>query len=322
MSRHGPQLRYAIIGAGALGGLYGGMLARRGAEVHFLVRSAMDQLRRHGWRVQSVWGDFHLPGAELNLHASAETLPPCDVTIVALKTTQNHLLDQLLPPPTRGGGLVLCLQNGLHSEADSAAVVGTDRVLGGCCFLCSNKLAPGHIHHLDFGRIVLGEFTPADAGAVGVSGRAARLADDLGAAGIETVTTGDLWMARWRKLMWNIPFNGLSVALDASTKQLIEDPAAASLATTIMLEVRAAAAACGRTLPEDAVPATLENTRKMVPYDSSMRLDYRAGRAMELKAIFADPLAAASAAGVAMPQVEMLYRQLQFLQTRACDESC
>lgn len=312
-----PQLSYAIIGAGALGGLYGAMLARHGAEVHFLIRSGVETIRHAGWHVESKWGNFHLPGSELHLHTSADTLPPCDVTLVAIKTTENHRLPDLLPQPTSGGGVVLCLQNGLHSEADSAAVVGWERVLGGCCFLCSNKVGPGQIRHLDYGRIVMGEYAPADQPPVGITPRLQRIAEEMRAAGIDVVTTEDLWMARWRKLMWNIPFNGLSVALNASTRELITNPDSERLAEAIMGEVRDAAAACGRQLPPDAIRATLEHTREMVPYDSSMRLDFLASRPMELSAIFKAPLSAAAAAGLAMPRVEMLYRQLSFLQDRA-----
>lgn len=314
MSGDSHPFSYAIIGAGALGGLYGGMLANCGAEVHFLLRNGIEQVRREGWRVESVRGDFQIPGERLNLHTDAATLPPCDVTIVALKTTQNHLLSELLAAPTRQGGVVLCLQNGLHSEADCAAVVGHDRVLGGCCFLCSNKVGPGQIRHLDYGRIVMGEFTPADAPPAGITPRLQQITDHLRRCGIDAHATGDLWMARWRKLLWNIPFNGLSVVLGASTKELIDDPAAAALAEAMMHEVYQAALACGRHLPDDAIAATLDHTRHMVPYDSSMRLDYLAGREMELAAIFAAPLAAAAAQSVSLPRVEMLYRQLEFLQ--------
>ncbi len=314
MSEIQHPLSYAIIGAGALGGLYGGMLANRGAEVHFLMHSGIEQVRRDGWRVESVRGDFHIPGEQLHLHSEASELPACEVTIVAMKTTQNHLLPELLPAPTRGGGVVLCLQNGLHSEADSAAVVGHDRVLGGCCFLCSNKVDPGHIRHLDYGRIVMGEFTPADEPPAGITPRLQQITDHLRACGIDAHATGDLWMARWRKLLWNIPFNGLSVVLGASTKELIEDSASAAMAEALMIEVHQAAQACGRHLPDDAIEATLDHTRQMVPYDSSMRLDYLAGREMELPAIFAAPLAAAAAKSLRMPRVEMLHRQLEFLQ--------
>jgi 2-dehydropantoate 2-reductase len=314
MPNRQPALKYAIIGSGALGGLYGGMLAKRGSEVHFLIHSGIDLIRSQGLKVESILGDFHLDGQSLNLHSTINTIPACDVTIVALKTTQNHLLSDLLPVPTRDGGLVLCLQNGLHSEADSAEVVGMDRVLGGCCFLCCNKVAPGHLRHLDYGKIVMGEFTPGDQPACGLTARLQEIAEDMSAAGIDVVTTGDLAMARWRKLMWNIPFNGLSVVLGASTQELINDSHAAALAESIMEEVRDAAAACGRKLPHDAIQFTLDHTRQMVPYDSSMRLDFLAGRPMELPAIFEAPLRAASRSGATMPRVEMLYRELSFLQ--------
>jgi 2-dehydropantoate 2-reductase len=300
--------RYAIIGSGALGGLYGGMLARSGFEVHFLFHRDYEHVLQHGLRVESTWGDFQL--AKVNAHATTATMPPCDVTIVGLKTTQNHLLPELLRQPTSGGGLVLVLQNGLNVEADSAAIVGADRVLGGCCFLCSNKVGPGHIRHLDFGQIVFGEFCP-DPG--GISDRAAAIAGDLAAAGIDAKPTADLLRARWRKLLWNIPFNGLSVALNASTKELVDHPQSLALCESIIREVHAGAERCGVDLPTETMDKTIDNTRKMVPYDSSMRLDFLNQRPMELESIFGNPLRAAQAHGASLPQVEMLYRQLQFI---------
>jgi 2-dehydropantoate 2-reductase len=303
--------RYAIIGTGALGGLYGGMLANAGFEVHFLLRSDFDHVREHGLQVQSIWGDFHL--RQVHCHRSPDTLPACDVTIVALKTTHNHLLNDLLSAPTRGGGDVLVLQNGLDVEADAAAIVGADRVLGGCCFLCSNKIGPGHIQHLDFGRIVFGEYQVRQ---TGVSERAQRICDDLVAAGIDAQTTDDLYMVRWRKLMWNIPFNGLSVVLNASTKEIVEHPASETLAYAIIREVHAAACACGAAVPEEMVETTMESTRRMVPYDSSMRLDYLHKRPMEVESIFASPLRVAQQHGVAMPRVEMLCQELQFFDAK------
>jgi 2-dehydropantoate 2-reductase len=311
------NLSYAIVGSGAVGGLYGAMLANRGAEVHFLIHSGADQIRHDGWRVDSVLGDFRIAPDRLNLHTDPRRIPPCDVTIVAIKTTLNDQLPELLSGSTSGDGVVLCLQNGLHSEADSVAVVGPDRVLGGCCFLCSNKVAPGHIRHLDYGRVIMGGSTGAAAPPAGITPRLQRIADSMRAAGIDAVPTGDLWAARWRKLMWNIPFNGLSVVLDASSKRLIDNPESAALAESIMGEVAEAAAACGRPLPDDAIAVTMEHTRHMVPYDSSMRLDFLAGRPMELPAIFEAPLRAGRSAGVAMSRVEMLHRQLSFLQDTA-----
>jgi 2-dehydropantoate 2-reductase len=308
--------KYAIIGTGALGGLYGGMLANSGFDVHFLVHNDYQYVSQHGLTVESPLGDFHVP--QVNVHASADSLPPCDVTIVALKTTRNNLLPKLLPPPTREGGIVLVLQNGLDIEAEAAEVVGFDRVLGGCCFLCSNKIGPGHIRHLDYGTIVFGEYRRESQGGnpPGETDRVLRIGDELGSAGIDAKPTGDLLSARWRKLMWNIPFNGLSVVLDASTKDLVEDPNSVALVEMIIREVHSTAARLGVSIPDEAIEKTIDVTRRMVPYDASMRIDYRYRREMEVEAIFGNPLRTALSIGAQMHSVDTLYRQLKFLNSR------
>ncbi len=307
---------YAIIGTGALGGLYGGLLAKAGFDVHFLLHRDYEHVAHRGLRIDTILGDFELP--QVNAHRSVATMPPCDVTIVGLKTTNNHLLPELLPGPTRGGGVVLVLQNGLDVEADSAQVVGPERVLGGCCFLCCNKVGPGHIRHIDYGRINFGNYAPAEKV---VTPRVQRIADELVSAGIDAQTTDDLLLTRWRKLMWNIPFNGLSVTLDASTKEVIEQPDSLALAESIVREVHAGAAACGVQIPPDAIELTIDRTRVMVPYDSSMRLDYLHRRPMEVESIFGKPLQVVTQHGGSMPRVEMLCRELRFIDQRNRAES-
>ncbi|TWT83750.1 2-dehydropantoate 2-reductase [Planctomycetes bacterium CA13] len=302
---------YAVIGSGALGGLYGAMLARLGFDVHFLLNSDYDFVKKNGLNVESVWGDFHL--SDVNAHASTETMPPCDVTIVGLKTTNNHLLSELLPSPTREGGVILVLQNGLDVELDSAEVVGEGRVFGGCCFLCSNKVGQGHIRHIDYGRIVFGQYGTVNDAMTKVGGQ---INADFNAAGIDTKFSDDLAVVRWRKLMWNIPFNGLSVALNASTKEIVENDAACQLADDLIREVHAGAAACGVKIPDEAIHITLDHTRKMKPYDSSMRLDFLQRRPMEIESILATPLRAVQKFGYSMPKVEMLYQQLSYLDAK------
>ena len=297
--------RYAIIGTGALGGLYGAMLARNGHDVHFLVNSDYEHVAQHGLKIDSHYGDFEL--AHVNAHATADTMPACDVTIVALKTTNNGLLADLLPTPTRDGGVVLVLQNGLDIEADSARLVGAERTLGGAAFLCSNKVGPGHIHHLDHGRIVFGNYVGE------LSEHAKRISHEMTAAGIDVHLTDNLLQTRWRKLMWNIPFNGLGVVLDASTKEMMDNQDAIDLIRDIIVEVHRAATAAGVAISEATIDKTIDTTRTMVPYDSSMRLDYLNQRPLEVEAIFGNPIRAARDLGVEMPRVTMLYQQLKFI---------
>lgn len=299
---------YAIIGSGALGGLYGAKLAAAGHTVHFLMHSDVQHVRDHGLRVESVWGDVQLE--QVHVHADAAEMPACDVTIVGLKTTQNSLLADLLPPPTRRGGTVLVLQNGLGIESATSDVVGRDRTYSGCCFLCSNKVGPGHIRHLDQGRIVLGHVDgPADMIASGI-------VDDLNHAGVPAKSTDSMRQTRWRKLLWNIPFNGLSVVLDASTTELMGCPATVQLATDLVDEVAAAAGRVGIDIPDEHKRQTIDATRKMVPYDSSMRLDYKAGRPMEIAAIFDAPIEAAGKLNFLMPRTTMLRDLLRYRDNR------
>ncbi|HMP77366.1 MAG TPA: putative 2-dehydropantoate 2-reductase [Kiritimatiellia bacterium] len=302
--------RYAIIGTGAVGGFYGARLQAAGCEVHFLLHSDADHVRAHGLRVESPDGDLILN--RVHAHAAVETMPPCDVVIVALKTTHNHLLPRLLAKPLARDGVVLMLQNGLGVEAEAAAVVGADRVLGGLCFICANKTGPGRILHLDYGDVMLGEYR-ADGRPGGVTPRMEVIADDLRAARIPVTCAEDLLLARWKKLVWNIPYNALSVILRTTTDRLMQQPDTRALVEALMREVVAGAAACGKCIDDAFVAKMLADTDRMKPYKTSMMLDHEAGRPLEIDAIYARPLASAQAAGAPSPRIETLLRQLRFV---------
>lgn len=289
------------------------MLAHHGCDVHFVARSDYDHIRQHGFHLQTRDEHIHLPDVNVVSHVSQ--LPLVDVLLIATKTTENAHLLQLIQE-TPGKPVVVVLQNGLGIEQDLEKQIGIGRILGGCCFLCSNKLGPGRIHHLDFGRITLGWASPESHHLAVNPHIAEQIARDFQQSGIDLQVIPDMLEARWRKLMWNIPYNGLSVALNASTDEMMSNPAATQLVFTIMEEVRAAAKACGKSIEPEFTTKLMEQTKSMVPYDSSMRLDYRAQRTMELEAIYARPIAAANAAGSPMPSVQMLYHQLLFLQSR------
>jgi 2-dehydropantoate 2-reductase len=306
---------YAVIGAGAVGGLYGARLQQAGVEVHFLLRSDFDHVRNHGLLVESVYGDVDLPQVKVYQHVG--DMPPCEVVLVALKTTQNHLLPQLLPPVVGDDTLVVMLQNGLGVEDEAAAIVGSERIFGGLCFVCSNKVGPGHICHLDYGHITLAQYN-ADQKPAGLTDPLRYLAEDFEQAGVQIILAEDLLTARWKKLVWNIPFNGLSVVLDAATNEMMENEHTRSLAEMLMNEVVAGAQAVHqRHISPGFVQEMLAATAKMTPYQTSMKLDFDAGRPLEVEAIFGTPLQLAQQAGANVPHLEMLYQQLKFLDARS-----
>ncbi|MEM1110010.1 MAG: putative 2-dehydropantoate 2-reductase [Planctomycetota bacterium] len=305
-----PIRSFAILGTGALGGYYGGLLARADLTTHFLLRNDFEHVRQYGLNVDSIRGGFTIDTNKINAHGDPTTLPACDVAVVCLKTTQNSRLRELLKSCVKPDGVVLVLQNGLSPEADAAAVVGDERVLGGLCFLCSNKVGPGHIQHLDYGHIHMGVYHPGAA-----DSPAARhlpgIVADFNAAGIDTTAVDDLRLSRWKKLVWNIPYNGLSVVLNQTTAEMMADPGTRRRIEAIMGEVQAAALAVDGKVIEDAfIQKMLDDTVKMKPYKTSMMLDYEAGRPLEVEAIVGDPCRAAELVGAAVPEITRLYREL------------
>jgi 2-dehydropantoate 2-reductase len=308
---------YTVVGLGAIGGFYGARLAAAGHDVRFVTRSQVDEVRTGGLRVESPIGDVKLTDVDVHdLDAVARgDVARSDVVIVAVKTTDTADALALVPSLVHDGSIVVVMQNGLGVEDVVAQVVPRHPVVGAMCFICSNRVAPGHIRHLDFGRVTLAHHTD-DGAPAGITDEVQAVADDLTAAEVPVVPFEDLALARWRKLVWNIPYNGLSVVLDAGTDELMGDPSTRALVEALMWEVVDGSRACGSPVDDDFVAEMLETTDTMTPYATSMKLDHAAGRPLELEAIYAAPIAAAAAGGCAMPRASALHAQLQFLDAR------
>jgi 2-dehydropantoate 2-reductase len=302
------MLSYAIIGSGALGAYYGARLQHGGAEVHFLLNSDFDHVVKHGFVVDSTQhGDITLPS--VHAYRDVKDMPRCDVVVVGLKSTSNALLPELLPHAMKDGGCVLTLQNGLGPEDDAAAVVGAENVLGGLCFLCSNKVGPGHLSQTRFDRIKLGEHSRR-----GISERMRQITADFERGSVDIDLAEDLPAARWEKLVWNVPYNGLATVLERDCSVLMENEHTTALVRDLMLEVVAAAkAVVSHDIPQAFVEKMLHNTKHMGPYRPSMMIDREMGRPMEVEAIYGEPVRRAEAVGVAVPKMRMLYEQLKLL---------
>ncbi len=305
--------RIGIIGTGAIGGYYGLLLARAGFEVHFLLRSEYAAVARDGLRVRHAQlGELHLPA--VNAWSEAAQMPPCDWLLVGAKTTSNAELAPLIAQAAAPAAKVVLMQNGLGvEEALRPLLPASLHLLGGLCFICAHREAPGVVVHQAQGVCNLGYHSgpakAAEAQALLEQGVAW-----LREAGIESAVLADLAQARWQKLVWNIPYNGVSVLLGSSTGALMADPHSRALLEALMEEVVAAARACGCSLPGSYPQKLLAYTERMPDYLPSMCHDFAAGRPAELPALYAQPLAAAAAAGVDMPRVRMLYQALCFLE--------
>lgn len=304
------SLKYGVIGSGAIGGYYGGKLAYSGQEVHFLFHSDYNYVKAHGLQVDSVNGDFHLDS--VFAYNNTSEMPKCDVVFVCLKSTNNKLLKKMLPPVLHKNTLVVLIQNGLGLEADLQHDFPGLKIAGGLAFICSSKIGEGHIAHFDEGKLNLGSYSCDDEALL------EQVCSDFQQAGVETRIL-QLEMARWMKLVWNIPYNGMTVVLNTTTDKLMNNQYTERLVYKMMLEVIRGANRVGEgrfTIPEAYADGILEMTRHMVPYSPSMKLDYDFHRPLEIDYIYSRPVLEAKKAGYEMLHVSMLEEQLRFIESQ------
>jgi 2-dehydropantoate 2-reductase len=300
----------AVIGPGAVGLYYGGRLAAAGEDVRFLLRSDWEEVGRHGIRAESVHGDFTVPHAKG--YQSSGEIGPVDLVIVAWKATANDAFARVLPPLLHKDTQVLTLQNGLGNCERIAEITGPERVLGGLCFVCINRLAPGFVRHTGGGRMSVGEFLPDS------RGRAAEVARRFIAAGVPCEAVADLGAAQWKKLVWNVPFNGLAITWGGvTTDVLLRSPETEAEIRALMVEVITAARALGYPLRDNLADTNIESTRPMGAYRPSSMIDFLEGRDVEVNAIWAEPVRRAIAAGAQVPRMEeLLVRIRERLKSR------
>lgn len=309
------QPRIGIIGAGAVGGFYGFMLAQAGFEVHYLLRSDYEAVNRHGLRISSaVHGELHQP--QVHAWHDPADMPPCDWVFVAAKTTSNTALAPIINQVAAQHAKVVLLQNGFGVEDQIRPLLDEHlHLLGGLCFIYVHRSAPGVIKHQAQGGVNLGYHSGPASGEDG-DAIARQGVSFFQQAGLDSKVLKVLEQARWQKLVWNIPYNGLSVLLNSDVEQLMSEAHSRELITQLMDETIAAAQACGYPLPDTMVQALLKYTDAMPAYFPSMYHDFAQKRPMELQAIYHAPLAAAQAVGCSMPKTSMLVQTLEYLSAQ------
>jgi 2-dehydropantoate 2-reductase len=316
-------MKIAVVGCGAVGSYYGAKLARDGHELHFLLRSDYETVRRNGVSIRSPQGDLQV---RPRCARTSEEIGRSDLVLIGLKTTANEQFPALLPPLVDSTTAVTTLQNGLGNEEQLARLFPVEQVMGGLCFVCLNRLEPGVIHHMDHGLVMLGEFQRWP------EPRTHDIASMFRHAGIPCKVAANLAQAHWEKLVWNIPFNGLGVAgvagLEAfesfssslsslsstlTTDKLLGDSRWEKLVRELMLEVIGSARALGYDVPDSLAGKQIERTRTMGAYKASTLLDFEKGLPLELESLFLEPLRQAKKAGVSVPRLETLCRILEKL---------
>ncbi|KAG5182229.1 ketopantoate reductase PanE/ApbA C terminal-domain-containing protein [Tribonema minus] len=264
-----------------------------GHDVTFLLRSDYAAAKTHGLALKSADGDMYLPPDSPRLRSTTEGMQPVDWLVLGLKAYALKHARELAGPCYGVHTRVLAITNGLCDD-DLALVFGRERTFGAIAYVCVTRAAPAVIHHLHYGDLLIGK----------LSGARDLWRDSR--VGVEV--TPCLLRARWEKLLYNIPFSGMSVAMGGVTVDIIaKDPSARAAATRMMEEARAIGnadlAAHG---VEGEMPAALlgkmwDYTDRAGAYLPSASVDLLAGRPVELEHLLEVPLARAAALGVPAP---------------------
>ncbi len=297
----------AVVGAGAIGSYYGARLAEAGHDVRFLLRSDYEAVAAGGLRVSSPLGDVRLESPRIGRTAAElAATGPVDWLLLGLKATALPALPELAGPLLSEGTRIIAILNGLDIEEQVATLLPGHEVFAGLGFIGVRRGEPGRIVHEEFGALNIAHY--------GDDARELERARALfEGSKVETPLSPNRLRARWEKLGWNIPFNGLCVlAGGVAVDRIARDPAMWETARRAMREVIAAGdadlAAQGHVERIDAAALTERYetmTQGMGPYRPSTAIDHAEGRPLEVDAIFGTPARRAAELGVDAPTMAL-----------------
>lgn len=306
----GDPLSVLVVGAGSIGGYFGGLLARAGARVSIVARSDYDVVKERGIRLEG----FGTPGVfrpDRVVRDVSEYGEPPDVLLIATKVVPEVDVARIVRPVTGLHTALVIIQNGIHTESPVAEAFPQNELVSGIAHVGIERAAPGVLRRREKGRLVLGRYPS------GPSETARTLCDLFTSADFVCEVTETVETARWRKLVWNAAFNPLTaLGGGIDTLDVLDDPAARALAVSVMKEVIRVAEAHGHELPASLVQHNLDVTRASGSYKTSMVCDLEAGRPLEVEAILGNAARAARRVGVDVPCIESLYALLRLLDGR------
>ncbi|HSY50652.1 MAG TPA: 2-dehydropantoate 2-reductase [Thermoanaerobaculia bacterium] len=294
-------MRIAIIGAGGVGGYFGGKLAHGGSDVVFIVRGAtLDALRTSGLRVDSIKGDFAVERP--NATDDPAIVGKVDAVFITVKTWQIASAAESIKPMIGDDTMVIPLENGIDAPDQLAAVLGHDHVLGGLCGIVSFIARPGHIRHIGAEPFVMfGELDNRR------TTRVERLRDECLRAGVQADIPSDIHHALWSKFVFIAPMSGIGAATRVPIGVWRSMPETRELAKRAIREIADLARARGVDLGDEAVERTLGRFDGLTPdATSSLQRDIIDGKPSELDAQLGAVVRLGQAAGVPTPVCETL----------------
>lgn len=269
-------MRFAIMGAGGVGGYYGARLAKAGEDVTFVARGAhLEAMRENGLLIRDRDGDFTID--PVSVTDDAGSVGPVDVVLMCVKLYDTEQATRLIAPLLGPDSYVLTLQNGVEGPEIVAGVIGPGRALGGATYISATIEEAGVIRrNNDLTRIEFGE---PDGPA---SDRAKALAEIMQAAGLDAATVDDVAAMLWAKFVLLATNSGLTAMTRQTTGEIRADPVMRETFLAALAEVTAVGRALGVALPEDIEQKCIDWLDNNAPIKASQAVDLERGRPLEL----------------------------------------
>jgi len=298
-------MKILVIGTGAIGGLYAAKLAQAGAEVSAVCRSDYEQIKQNGIRVESIWGDCVFEPNQ-TLRDSKDYQGKPDLILIATKVLPEISLPDIIRPVLAPQTSIAIIQNGIFIEKDLATAFPQHHLLSIIAFVDVKKTQPALVEHCGDGRLTIGEYQNPNLQ------KTRELLTLWQKSGVPCAISGDIQFDRWKKLLWNASFNPISVVAGGlDTKQILDNPRLKKLVRDVMFEVATIAKSQGYELSKELIDQTIAATAaRKNPALTSMLLDFRAGRKMEIEAILGNTLRFAREQNITLPLIRDFYWRL------------
>jgi 2-dehydropantoate 2-reductase len=294
----------AVLGAGAVGCFYGGMLARAGHRVTLIGRPQHVQVfRAQGLRMQTISFDETVP---VGASTEASAVTGADLVLFAVKSPDTESAGEQMRPHLKPGALVLCLQNGVDNAERLRAVLPGVQVAAAVVYVATEMAGSGHLRHHGRGELVI---EPS-----AFSGAAAQA---LIAAGVPTEVSDNVRGALWAKLILNCAYNALSAVGRIVYGELVQRPGVVEIMRDVITECRAVAEADGVTLPGDVELAVRRIAETMPSQYSSTAQDLMRGKPSEIDFLNGYVVRRGEALGVATPANRVLWVMVKLAEGRS-----
>lgn len=297
-----------VVGAGAVGGYFGGILFEAGLDITFLVRpNTFEQISKQGLKIESTQGDFliHPPVVQ-----ETDQLEAVDLIILAIKCHDVKAVFPDIAVLVEKGAMILTLQNGVGTEDEIIAHYNKDCVVAGVAFITSRLEKPGHIVHSRRGMITVGELSGDK------SPRSLAINTLLTGAGISSRLTSKIRQKKWEKLCWNATFNPLSVILNHPISLILENPHLMKIVREGIDEVVAVAAEEKIIINPKIIETIISDTHDLKDFYTSMYEDVQNGKITEIEYLNGDLVKRGKKWGVPTPINQTLYALVKGLEMK------